>query len=117
MAASSDGVIVENCFGRLCCNWNIQSTKFKWAEQNYGDILKLCLAMTNSRIRFHPLREADGIFCRQALNCISHISRDASEKRRRTQERYCERRRRHLGAVRRSSFDTQHESDEDNFKL
>lgn len=120
-AISSDRVIVENYFGRLCGNWNILSAKFKWAEQNYDHVFKVCLAFTNCHIRLHPLREADGVIYRQLQNRIASITRDAAEKRRRTQERYRERRKRRLDAehraVRRAPMESLPDSDDDILSL
>ena len=47
---SSDRIIVENYFGRLCSLWGVMDCKWKWAEDNYGDLFRLCLGLTYLQI-------------------------------------------------------------------
>ena len=37
-AISSDRIIVENYFGRLCDLWNVIGCKWKWSEGNYDPV-------------------------------------------------------------------------------
>lgn len=57
---SSDRIIVENYFGRLRNYWMVLGTKFRWDEQNYDAILRICIAVKNLLVKFHPLRDKDG---------------------------------------------------------
>ena len=57
---SSDRIIVENFFGRLCSLWGICSDKYRWMEANYDMIFKACVSLTNLHIRTQPLRQNDG---------------------------------------------------------
>ena len=57
---SSDGVIVENYFGRQGELWPVVSNKFRWKEDSYDSIFRLTIALTNIHIKWHPLRDADG---------------------------------------------------------
>ena len=56
---SSNRIIGENSFGRRCTNWNILSSKYRWAEECYGNIFRTCISLTNLHIKWHPLRAAD----------------------------------------------------------
>ena len=56
---SSDRIIVENFFGRLTKLWGVISSKYRWSEEGYDDIFRLCVALTNYHISFHPLRDEE----------------------------------------------------------
>ena len=49
-AVSSDKIIVENYFERLCGLWNVIGMKWKWREENYDPVFRLCLGLTNFHI-------------------------------------------------------------------
>ena len=56
---SSDRIIVENVFGRLCGILNVLGSRWKWNEKSYDPIFKLCLEPTNFHIRWNLLRQED----------------------------------------------------------
>ena len=62
---SSNRIIVEKMFGRLCGLWTVLSKKWKWKESFYASMFKLCFGMTNFHIRWSALREGDGQLYRQ----------------------------------------------------
>ncbi|KAE9251571.1 hypothetical protein PF002_g4220 [Phytophthora fragariae] len=51
---SSDRIIVENWFGKLCGLWRICADKYRGAEDFYDDIFQTCAALTNCHIGFYP---------------------------------------------------------------
>ncbi|KAE8966539.1 hypothetical protein PR001_g28375 [Phytophthora rubi] len=57
---SSDRIIVENYFGRLCTLWALASDKYRWKENKYEMYFRACVALTNVQVRVHPLRADDG---------------------------------------------------------
>jgi hypothetical protein len=57
---SSDRIIVENFFGRLSGLWKVMRVTYKWGEDKYDQIMRLCVALTNYHIRINPLRAEDG---------------------------------------------------------
>ena len=94
---SSDRIIVENVFGRLCTNWNILSSKYRWAEKNYDKSFTMFISLTNLHIKWHPLRAADLDRQNQIKNRQYAIGEETVMKRRRAQEKYRAKRRRRLG--------------------
>ncbi|KAG2878496.1 hypothetical protein PC116_g21332 [Phytophthora cactorum] len=90
---SSDRIIVENWFGRLCGHWRICADKYRWGEDLYDDIFQTCAALTNYHIGYYPLRSTNGDEYRQRQNRLVSIGREMQKKRRRAQDRYRERRR------------------------
>lgn len=64
---SSDRVIVENFFGRLCMLWKVMYKKFTLAEEKYDGILRLCVALTNFHISLNPLRAEDADYYARTL--------------------------------------------------
>ena len=96
---SSDRIVVENFFRRVCTNWNTLSSKYKysWAEKSYDNFFWMCISLTNLYIKWHPLHAAD-------LDPHSHvkirqhaIGEETVMKRRRAQEKYRGKRCRRLG--------------------
>lgn len=85
---SSDRVIVENYFGRLCGLWRICADKFRWSEELYDDIFHVCASLTNFHITMHPLREDSGSLYRQHHNRLIAIGDELRNKRRFNQEKY-----------------------------
>lgn len=59
-AISSDRVLVENYFGRMCRLWNIVYATFKWNESSFDRVSRLCVALTNFHAELMPLRAQDG---------------------------------------------------------
>ena len=80
---SSDRIIAENFFGRLCGLWNVLYSKWKWDENNYDAVFRLCLGLTNFHISRKPLRAADAILYQQVTNRWYKIGTSQSERRRR----------------------------------
>jgi hypothetical protein len=58
---SSDRVVVENYFGRLCTLWAVCADKYRWQEGSYEMFFRACVALTNLHARTHPLRAQDGV--------------------------------------------------------
>jgi hypothetical protein len=90
---SSDRIIVENWFGRLCGLWRICADKYRWSEDLYGDIFHTCAALTNYHIGFYPLQQINGEEYNQRQNRLIAIGREKQKKRRLAHERFRERRR------------------------
>ena len=96
---SSDRIIVENYLGRLCSMWGVMDRKWKWAEDNYDDVFRLCLGLTNLHIHRKPLREEDLAGFQQVKNRNRVIGTDRAASRRAIQKRYRDRRRNHINLV------------------
>lgn len=96
---SSDRIIVENYFGRLCSLWAIAATKYRWAESNYDKLFRLCVALTNQHIRWHPLRQEDHATFQRYKNRQYSIGAEIARKRKRIQERYKARRKARLSVL------------------
>ena len=90
---SSDRVIVENVFGRLCGLWTHLSRKWRWGEGIYDDYFRLGAALTNCHIKYQPLRATDQERFTRVRNRMHQIAETAIDKRRRVLQRYRERRR------------------------
>lgn len=58
-AISSDRVLVENYFGRMCQLWNVAYMTFKWNRSRFDLTMKLCVALTNYHVDMMPLRQQD----------------------------------------------------------
>ncbi|ETV74063.1 hypothetical protein H257_11374 [Aphanomyces astaci] len=56
---SSDRVVVEIFFGRVCSLWKVSYATFTWSAKFYDEIQHLMFALTNFRVSLMPLREAD----------------------------------------------------------
>ncbi|RHY21277.1 hypothetical protein DYB32_009856, partial [Aphanomyces invadans] len=59
---SSDRVVVENFFGRVCGLWKITYATFSWSEKNYDIIQRTAFALTNFHLSLMPLRYEDETF-------------------------------------------------------
>ena len=64
---SSDRVIVENFFGRVCMMFGIMGTKYRWGREKFGLIVDFCFSLANFHIRLHPLCEQDGEYYLRVL--------------------------------------------------
>lgn len=93
---SSDRIIVENFFGRVCGLWSVLQRKWRWSEQSYDIVFRFCVALTNLHIRWHPLREEDYERFQRIKNRHLQIGVQQVEKRKRTLERYRQKRRRRM---------------------
>ncbi|EGZ24543.1 hypothetical protein PHYSODRAFT_325652 [Phytophthora sojae] len=58
-AVSSDRVLVENFFGRMCMLWKATYATFKWNENRFDCVARLCTALTNFHVGLMPLRARD----------------------------------------------------------
>ena len=102
---SSDGVIVENHFGRMCSSWTLLSHKWRWGEGLYEHVFKACLSLTNMSIRALPLRFEDGQHSSGVRNRLRAISTSQMPNRRRLHiESTQNRRDRMLKGTRRALF-------------
>jgi len=91
---ASDRIIVDNFFGRLTKLWAVISTKFRWTEEGYDDIFRLCVALTNFHVSFHPLcDDEDAAHYNLYKNRNYIIGERIVNKRKATQKNYRERRR------------------------
>ncbi len=94
---SSDRIIVENFFGRLTKLWGIIASKFKWGEESYDALFRLCVALTNYHISLHPLRdEEDAAHYTRYNNRNFVIGEKLATKRKMTQKKYREKRRKRI---------------------
>ena len=89
---SSDRILAENYFGRLCGLWAVLGSKWKWSEANYGPVFRLCLGLTNFHIRWKPFRDGDMELYQQLTSRWYHIGNSQLDRRRRIQKRYRHRR-------------------------
>ena len=64
---SSDRVIVENFFGRVCMMFGIMAGTYRWNREKFGMIVDFCFSLANFHIRLHPLREQDFDYYQKVL--------------------------------------------------
>lgn len=94
---ASDRIIVENFFGRLTKLWGIISSKFRWGEESYDAIFRLCVAFTNYHISQHPLRDdEDAAHYNRYKNRNYEIGARMAAKRKSTQKKYRDKRRKRI---------------------
>lgn len=105
---SSDRIIVENFFGRLCGLWSLMSSKWRWSQTLYDDFFRAATALTNFHIKSHPLRAEDRDKFSRIRNRLTHIANQSVENRRRVLARYQERRRVRLNQEFRRNQYSQH---------
>ena len=85
---SSDCIIVENVFGRLSTLWAIMANKWRWDEEQYDKIFRLCLSLINLHVKWHPLRDEDIQHSKQYRMRLLEIGVKKAEKRRASQQMY-----------------------------
>ncbi|KAH7474463.1 uncharacterized protein KRP23_8594 [Phytophthora ramorum] len=85
---SSDRVIVENFFGRLCTLWRVCADKYRWSEDLYDDIFQICVGLTNFHIECNPLREHNAEEYAQREHRMLAIGKEKARKHRLSQEKY-----------------------------
>ncbi|ETO63278.1 hypothetical protein F444_18992 [Phytophthora nicotianae P1976] len=90
---SSDRVLVDNFFGRLCSLWRIVTDKYRSIEDLYDDIFQVCESLTNIHIESNPLRDANGEAYAQRENRLRAIGNTIKTKRRLSQDKYRSRKR------------------------
>lgn len=77
-------IICENFYGRMKKLFKIMELKFKWDEDMYQIVFKICAALTNYHISKYPLRNEDGIYYKAVLKGYSD---DELKKKRKQKER------------------------------
>jgi hypothetical protein len=78
---SSDRVIVENYFGRVCGLWRTMSSTFSWSESRYDQLVNICFALTNFHASLYPLRAGDSNKYKQQLaRYVSMAQQDAKKR-------------------------------------
>ena len=82
-AISSDKNIVESYSGRLCGLWNVIGCQWKWSEEKYDPVFRLCLGLTNFHIRWKPLRGQDVNLYQQLTSSWYSIGNSQLERGRR----------------------------------
>ncbi|ETV99643.1 hypothetical protein H310_07712 [Aphanomyces invadans] len=66
---SSDRVVVENYFGRVCMLWKIYYSTYTWGEKNYNVIQRASFALSNYHLTLMPLRAEVERFYALVLTC------------------------------------------------
>ena len=77
-------IICENFYGRMKKLFKIMEGKYKWDEDSYSMVFKVCAALTNYHIMKYPLRNEDGIYYKVVLKSYAD---EELEKKRKQQER------------------------------
>ena len=77
-------IICENFYGRMKKMFKIMELKYKWDENTYSNVFKVCSALTNYHIMKYPLRNEDGIYYKVILKNYGDLE---LEKKRKQQEK------------------------------
>ncbi|ETV63773.1 hypothetical protein H257_19295 [Aphanomyces astaci] len=85
---SSDRVIVENFFGRVCLLWKISYATFVWGTKCYDAIQRLTFALTNYHLTLMPLRQYDQHQYRAVMARYRRMVEENNVKRAAIQRRY-----------------------------
>ncbi|ETW06322.1 hypothetical protein H310_02606 [Aphanomyces invadans] len=91
-AVSSDRVVVENFFGRVCLLWKISYSTFVWGTKVYDAIQRLTFALTNFHVSLLPLRQDDHHQYRSVLARYARMAEESKTRRAGIQRRYLQRR-------------------------
>ncbi|KAF1335965.1 Succinyl-coa:3-ketoacid coenzyme a transferase, partial [Globisporangium splendens] len=91
---SSDRMVVEDYFGRLCGLWWICSDKFRWGVTLYDDIVRVCLALTNAHAGVRPLRTQDADYYHGRENSLVATRQEMRAKRRLAQTKHLNKKKR-----------------------
>ncbi|KAG3103221.1 hypothetical protein PI125_g13920 [Phytophthora idaei] len=89
---SSDRVLIENFFGRVCLLWKITHSTYKWNEASFDSFTRTCFALTNFHGNINPLRVDDGRFYRSVMGRYASRADRERTKRASIQRRYRRRR-------------------------
>jgi hypothetical protein len=81
---SHDRVLVENYFGRLSTLWRVMFATFKWSEDKYDHLTRICVALTNFHAVLRPLRAQDSTAYAHQLS--RYMSMAQRQRRRLAQE-------------------------------
>ncbi|ETV87366.1 hypothetical protein H257_00965 [Aphanomyces astaci] len=84
---SSDRVVVENYFGRVCQLWKVSYATFTWGHDIFDGILRLTFALTNYHVTLMPLRANDRVTYRSVLARYQSMSKAYIDRRNETQRR------------------------------
>ncbi|ETV67804.1 hypothetical protein H257_16041 [Aphanomyces astaci] len=88
---SSDRVVVENFFGRVCSLWKVSYATFVWGEKLYDDIQRFTFALTNFHATLMPLRLEDNDHYRVVMARYKSMAAENTSKRAANQRRYLQR--------------------------
>lgn len=74
---ASARVVVERFFGRLKNRWDIMKAEYRGNRDEYQNIFKLCVALTNFEIREfdYPLSEEDSFFYQRLIADMIYIEK------------------------------------------
>jgi hypothetical protein len=100
---SSDRVIVENYFGRVCSLWKISRSTYRWSHNSYDVVTRITFALTNFHVSLMPLRAADGEYYKQAVAKYVSQGQERATSRARAQATYRRRRQARLSMQMHSS--------------
>ncbi|KAF0708679.1 hypothetical protein AaE_013117 [Aphanomyces astaci] len=89
---SSDRVVVQNFFGRVCSLWKVSYATFVWGEKLYDDIQRFTFALTNFHATLMPLRLEDNDHYRAVMARYKSMAAENTSKRAANQRRYLQRR-------------------------
>lgn len=78
-------IICENFYGRMKKLFKIMEEKFRWDEEMYPIVFKVCVALTNYHISKYPLRAEDGVYYNAILK---KYAEESLEKKRKQKENY-----------------------------
>ncbi len=88
---------MENYFSHITRLWGVISTKQRWIEEGYNDIIHLCVGLTNFHVSYHPIcNKADAYHYNLHKNCNYFISEKIAQKRKARLTKYCEQCCRHI---------------------
>ncbi|ETV88735.1 hypothetical protein H257_00249 [Aphanomyces astaci] len=87
-AISSDRVIVENFFGRVCSLWQVSYSTFTWSEKNYTAIPRMTFALTYFHLSLMPLRREDEAFYGLVMARYQRMASEKKRKKAEAQRRY-----------------------------
>ncbi|KAG3177923.1 hypothetical protein PC128_g16653 [Phytophthora cactorum] len=85
---SSDRVLVENFFGRVCLLWKNMHSTYKWNEASFDPFTRTCFALTNFHANINPLRVDYGRFYRSIMGRYASMA-DRERTRRASVQRRC----------------------------
>ena len=74
---SSDRVVVDNFFGRVCGMFGIFSSKYSWSSDKFDTIVDFCFSIVNFYIHIHPLREQDVGYYQKVIADVMRRTDDA----------------------------------------
>ncbi|KAG2793296.1 hypothetical protein PC116_g27661 [Phytophthora cactorum] len=116
-AVSADRVLVEKIFGRMCMLWKATYATFKWNENRFDSVARLCAALTISRVGLMPLRARDSDHYDMVLSKYQSMGERVRMQRARAQRQYRMRQLRSRPAsyctrMSASERETQYESDD-----